>query len=456
MLEIQAPGNFRPERTYAIGQIIGEFLGLNFNLSFEDGIDHYTISLRNGRRLLIRDHLFSEIPEDDYLRIANLPQKVTFERNDFCPEADIPVLYGNGNVTTSEEDLTCCFDVFASTFLMLTQWESIANNARDVYGRFPGSESLAVRNGFLHRPVVDEYTEMIWNMLRFLGYEGERSHRSFEFVVTHDIDEIKRWGNIGDLVRALKNDFLRTGRAGAILDDLRGYQRRGNSDPYDSFDWLMDISEEAGIKSRFYLMAGGSHLFDASYTLENKKTREIIENIKKRNHLIGFHPSFETVSDPALWRKEKEALELACETEITEGRQHFLRFEVPTTWQIWEDNNMRVDSTLSFPQHPGFRCGTCHEFNTFNVLTRRQLKLRERPLAFMETVIVQKSNKSPEAVRQILESLTNTVKKYKGKLVILWHNSSLNTPFWRPFKDVYRKALEDIAQNKTNRRRIRE
>lgn len=43
---------------------------------------------------------------------------------------------------------------------------------KDLYGRFPSSESLAYKEGFLDIPIVNEYIEWLWNWIDSfnLGY----------------------------------------------------------------------------------------------------------------------------------------------------------------------------------------------------------------------------------------------------------------------------------------------
>jgi hypothetical protein len=125
-------------------------------------------------------------------------------------------------------------------------------------------------------------------------------------------------------------------------------------------------------------------------------------------------------------------------TCVNFGRQHFLRFEAPTTWQIWEDNNMKWDSTLSYADREGFRCGVCYEFPVFNFLTRKELNLYEKPLIVMEGSFTtyQKHISKQDMIDKIV-NLQNKVRKYNGTFVILWHNSSFNTPSWNKYKGVY-------------------
>jgi len=128
---------------------------------------------------------------------------------------------------------------------------------------------------------------------------------------------------------------------------------------------------------------------------------------------------------------------------VNEGRQHFLRFEVPTTWQIWEDNNMEWDSTLTYPEKEGFRCGTCYEYSVFNILSRKKLKLKEIPLEVMEGSLVNYQNLSPEKAEKKIIKLIEKVKKYNGSFVLLWHNSSFNNDLWTGYQRVYEKIVSN-------------
>jgi hypothetical protein len=133
---------------------------------------------------------------------------------------------------------------------------------------------------------------------------------------------------------------------------------------------------------------------------------------------------------------KKEALESICKCKIKEGREHYLRYEVPTTWQIREDNGLEIDSTCGYADKEGFRCGTGDEFSMFNILTREKLKLKERPLVVMEgSFITYQSHIDFEMMEEKIKSLINKSIKYKMKFVLLWHNSQLTSKM----KYIYQK-----------------
>ncbi|MEN8147886.1 MAG: polysaccharide deacetylase family protein, partial [Campylobacterota bacterium] len=214
------------------------------------------------------------------------------------------------------------------------------------------------------------------------------------------------------------------------------------TDPFDTFDFLMDISEKLGTKSHFFFMGKGVTKFDNLYKSDDPFIKKLIATIKDRAHHIGIHPTYNAYNDQLQFKKEKEELEKNLDTDILIGREHYLRFEVPATWQVWEDNGMLWDSTLGFADKEGFRCGTCYPYSVFNILSREKLQLKERPLIVMEgNFSTYQHHIKAKEMEDKIKALIHKIKKYDGEFVFLWHNSSFNTSQWEEYQSVYEKVL---------------
>lgn len=440
MIRINFPDNYAPERKYIVNILFDEFLGLKYDINVKGGAKDYDIILENGKKIIIKDSFFSNFEDGlDYLDKKYLPEKINILKNQFIVEKDIPVIYGDDEFKIEENEIVCGIDIFASSFFMLTRWEEYVNKNRDIHNRFPGTASLAYKYNYLDRPIVNEYVEMLWNMLKCLGCNQKRKDKKHELVLTHDVDTIFKWKSFGLFTRNIAGDIIKRKNISLAFENVRNYF----VNPYNTFDYLMDKSESIGIKSRFYFMSGGITKYDNNYKIDEKKCIELVKEIRKRGHIIGFHGSYASYNNPQQWEKEEELLERVCQSEVNEGRQHFLRFEVPKTWQIWEDNNMNWDSTLTYPEKEGFRCGTCYEYSVFNILTRKRLRLKERPLIVMDGSLVTYQNLSPEKAEKKIIKLIEKVKKYNGSFVLLWHNSSFNNDLWTGYQEVYEKIVSN-------------
>ena len=139
---------------------------------------------------------------------------------------------------------------------------------------------------------------------------------------------------------------------------------------------------------------------------------------------------------------EKERLGKVSGKAILGGRQHYLRWKTPDTWRIWEKAGLKYDTTMSFADYEGFRCGICFPYKPFDVLENRVLDIWELPLTVMDGSLFDYQNLTPEEGFQRIKELIETVKKYSGVFVLLWHNSSfdeLRLPGW---SRVCEKTLE--------------
>lgn len=445
MIQIKIPNNNLEERTYIIEVIFKEFLGLEYSTVIEKEAINWEIVLPDGKRIIFEDHFFNKNPSPlEYLKIENFPSKIIFEKNKFIVEKDIPVLYGTNNLKESNNQIICGIDIFASSYFMLTRWEEYVNKERDTHNRFLACNSIATKFDFLHRPIVNEYLEMLKNMMIYLDSNISFINRKFNFLLTHDVDYINKWDTPKKFLRHLVGDIIKRKSPIEFIKSIIDYSALKlnlKKDPFDTFDYLMDISERINTKSYFFFMAEGVTRYDNHYKSDSKQVKDLIEKIIGRGHFIGIHPSYNAYNKNEQFLKEKNELENNLNTKITFGREHFLRFEIPTTWQIWNDNQMDWDSTLSFADKEGFRSGTCFEFSVFNILSRKKLTLKEKPLIVMESSFLYQKDISPEQMQQSILNLLNTVKKYNGTFTILWHNSSFNIYEWKKYRKIYERVL---------------
>jgi len=133
-------------------------------------------------------------------------------------------------------------------------------------------------------------------------------------------------------------------------------------------------------------------------------------------------------------------------------RQHYLRFRVPHTWRIQEQLGILYDTSMTFADHAGFRCGYCLPFRPFDLLENRVLNLWELPLTVMEGSLQNKDYQklSPEQAYEQIVSLIEAVRKQSGIFVLLWHNSALDkSGEWAGWRNVYQQAINYAHQDGT-------
>ncbi len=441
------------EIEYLSQVILKDHLGLELDFTVED--NDIKIVLKNGRKLIFKETFFLKFKKpNEYMSISNIPRSVKWFKNQFTDDEAVPVIFGSGEIIEENGNLICYADIPASAFFMLTRWEESVVGKVDEHKRFSAKDSLAFKERFIDKPVVDIYSEIIWKMLLHLGLEKNKKVHQFEIEPSHDVDNplFYHFSPLNKIAKSLAKDIIRKKDVALFISNLAKLYKvkTGNikADPFYTFDYIMQKSEELGLKSTFYFLSGVSEKkYDGHYLLENKVIKTLAFEILNRGHDIGLHGSYNTIFDQAAASEEFEKLKnlygrLGFNSKKWSSRQHYLRFSVPETFQILENTGLNYDSTLTYADCIGFRTGTCRKFRVFNFKTRKMLNLIEKPLLVMDATLMFPKYMGlgfgQEALEKALK-IKSECRKYNGIFSVLWHNSELDTSEKR---ELYSGILE--------------
>src|SRR5690625_3232914 len=378
MISITVPSTRSPEREYILSVIFGDFLGLEYRVQYHTVPEiHITTDNPGGDALLALPDTFFSSVDKAWLAPETLPTMPLAEwkvQGDL-PEASVldsilPIIYGcplSGDGTWFEQSNTSIslgLDVFGSAFFMLTRYEETAKPVLDEHERFPATASLAYKSGFLDRPIINEYLEVLWACIKRLWPSMQRRRRLPKTLVSHDVDwPLTPSGSAPTLLKNTVGDIVWRRSPRTAYKRLRGYMGKTHGDfshdPYNTFDELMTLSEDRGLKSAFYFIADHTAgPIDGKYELQDAFIVDLMKEIHMRGHEIGLHPSYYSYRNPGQIAREHERLReatdrLGISQPAWGGRQHYLRWEAPTTWQAWHDAGLDYDSTVGFADHAG-------------------------------------------------------------------------------------------------------
>lgn len=354
----------------------------------------------------------------------------------------------------SKEGGVFAYDFLNLAYWMLTRVEEVGRTDLDAHNRFPATASHAFRHGYLERPIVDEWFEVFGQMVDRVWPGLQRVTPTFTTTVSHDVDSPSRYafGGVWALGRIMAGDLVLRRDPYRFLQGpgIRWRSRKtlDKDDPWNTFEWIMSRSEERGLTSAFYFICGRtSPSYDASYDPEDIRIRQLLRRIHARGHEIGLHPSYGTYREPTSLAEEFARLRLICaEEDIFQqkwgGRMHFLRWDMPMTLRAWEAAGLDYDTTLSYADRPGFRCGTCHEYQAFDPVEKRPLNLRLRPLVAMECTVMAPRylglGNGQEAFDKFA-GLKQTCRTMRGNFTTLWHNTYFESS---PYRELYLALLD--------------
>jgi hypothetical protein len=451
LLVLKTPvGGWQLEKKYVARCVLEEFLNISSSI-IEVGTENDWV-LGDGEKWISFPNLFfpehapgSYLTEKHLDPWRNQARFVNSERLKVLnyPNADVPVLFAKKPTLDGEIDEVEGIDIFGSIFFFVTRYEEFVEAGADDIGRFSSGQSMTAR--FVQRPVVDEYLWLLADRVRKLFPELELGLSGYRLELSHDVDVPHSWlrRNGWVLLRSMARGLLKEVSPSQTWRRLRSYFDVRH-DPIFCFDWMMDEAESRGLTSTFYILAGGDHPYDLKYDLKSEPIQILLQAIKRRGHNVGVHGSIESAVDDKLLAIERMRLENEIGIPVTRGRQHFLRFCAPLSWQAMAVAGISEDSTVGYHDSAGFRCGTSRSFPVFDVSAGKELPVREQPLICMEHSLLAEGYQGlrPEDAYDYAKGLWIQVKKFGGNFTLLWHNHNLVTDSQRElFKNILNDAL---------------
>jgi hypothetical protein len=352
----------------------------------------------------------------------------------FCP---MSVAGGAPLFVFEGRRVRCQVDLPASVLYSLCRIEERLSPERDQHGRFSACASDAFRKEYLYRPIVDEYGLGLAEAIARVAHGWQPRLDPFRAWVTQDVDSV----GIPFDVWSTASRLAHTHSICDVLRDAAALFRVGRSAELKAVTDIARLAAEHGFFSSasfWKLPARGR--YDTWYDLRAPLVFDVISDLRRCAGDIGFHPSYETFANRSLLAKEAQLLREWLGQDRLGGRQHYLRWS-PDTWRDWESCGLAYDSSLGFPERPGFRAGTARPYHPWLVDEDRQANLIEIPLILMDrTLSLYMRLSNEDALALVLQLLTRT-RAVGGVFTLLWHNSVLLDPQYR---SLYQAILEQL------------
>jgi len=334
------------------------------------------------------------------------------------------------------------FDVFAASFYLISRYEEYLPHVKDIHGRYTAEQSLAYKKGFLEKPVVDIWAYKFLKALKDKFPDYDYKSREYNFISTVDVDNAFAYKH-KSLVR----------NVGGFLNDL-AYFRILNlwnrfavtfkikRDPFDTFGKILRLQKESNTATIFFFLVGNYSTFDTNVSYAKTKYRLLIKEMLDYAK-VGLHPSYFTMNKSELLKKEKIRLEHIINTPIHKSRQHYLRFNLPETYQNLIDLEVEEDYSMGYASNIGFRAGTCTPFYFYDLDFEIQTPLKVFPFALMDTTLNDYMGLTPKQSLGKIRDLKNEVKAVNGTFITLFHNETLSDYLrWKGWKRLYESMLK--------------
>jgi len=408
---------------YIAGIILGDILGLSWEV--------ITDKRKLGKHPVIN---YSSEKVSNSFKIT--PDSILFEKGFCLKMTDIgewkglPVFFQ----TNSDSDLP--FDIFAASFFLVTRYEEYPEFVPDKYGRFPAAASVAFKNGFLDKPVIDLWTKELARALlkRFPTLVFKRNE--YKALLTIDTDQ--PFAYLGkNIFRSIGGFFKEKDGISDTVSNRYRVMTREEKDPYDVFDYINTAIRADAVETRFFFPVGDRSRFDTNPSWKNEEYRQLIRRIAE-NYLVGLHPSFIAGGDGAMISDEAVRLKSILGKEIILSRFHFIRLYMPHSYKNLLLSGIIEDYSMGYPDETGFRAGIARPYYFYDITDDRLTNLKIIPFQVMDGTLSDYKKLDPAGSREKILSLINETKKVGGLFVSIWHNTSLlDTEVSKGWREVF-------------------
>jgi hypothetical protein len=338
-------------------------------------------------------------------------------------------------------------DDLADAFFHLARVEERAER-RDEHGRFRAEWSC-----------LDPLDPPLERLRRKLGLEPPRwGGARFAVALTHDVDSPWRWTRIGvrGAAARLKGHVV-AGRVAPAVREARGLaaaplHRFRGTDPNWRFAQLLSEERARGASSTFFVLARHRDAHDGSAPETYRRLRpRLVETLLEHGGEIGLHGSYRSADESALLRDERDTLAevMSAYTDITRvagHRYHYLRVDPHRNLRPLAELGFAYDTTLGFPDAPGFRAGIAHPFRPWDHEREEPLELVELPLAAMDATLseVRYLGLPARVAWPRLERLLDWAAANGGGFALLWHPDRFDPSTAAGWDRLYYRVLDGV------------
>jgi hypothetical protein len=334
------------------------------------------------------------------------------------------------------------FDIFAASFYLVSRYEEYLPYKKDEHERFEASESMAYKYGFLDKPIINYWSQLLAEKLKKNFPELNINQPKYNNLVTIDVDSAFAYKHKG---------FLRTvgGIAKSVTElNINELKHRlsvlaGNTkDPYDTFEYIKHTIERNNVNSIFFFLLADYGTNDKNVPFQNVTLQKTINSIADYSK-VGIHPGYASNSSKEKLKTEHQRLEKILNRQITISRQHFLRLTLPETYRNLIELDVLDDYTMGYASYWGFRASIANSFLFYDLDAEIETKLRVHPFMIMEGTFKHYYNQSPQEFLNQAKLLINETKKVNGEFISLWHNDTLsNTGIWEGWRFAFEEMIK--------------
>jgi hypothetical protein len=334
------------------------------------------------------------------------------------------------------------FDLLSASFYLVSRYEEYLNFKEDEFGRYGHENSIAYKENFLQKPLINQWLAELRFMLEEKFPNLEFKKKEFTFLPTYDIDIAYSYRHKG-FWRGLGGGFidLFSGKIGALFHRTFSVLRLAK-DPYDTFSFLDKLHNKNKLSPIYFFLVGAPGKLDKNLSIKSLAMEKLISTTAEK-YDIGLHPSFQSNEHAEMIVEERKNLRLVAEKKIKKSRQHYIKFTLPETYENLIQLGFESEYSMGYGSTNGFRASTCTPFLWYNLSKEEATRLRVFPFCFMECNSKFEQNQTVEETKEEISNYIQRIRKVNGTFISIWHNFSLGSERqWKGWRKLYEFQIE--------------
>ncbi|MCX6275789.1 MAG: hypothetical protein NTV09_11350 [Bacteroidetes bacterium] len=317
-------------------------------------------------------------------------------------------------------------DLISTIFYCINSLQEYQSASDDGLGRFQYKNSYQYKYKNVLVNIVQELIDRICEHPRLKDIS--KRNRKSKIFLTHDIDSIHgSWKEDG--FHALKK--LQPGKFLSVMLNAA----IGRPD-WLNMDKVMKIEDENGFRSTFYWLLYKDKR-NADYHFKSRSIQNQVAMIQKNGWENGLHKSLHSTSF------REEIAELGVDTNG--NRFHYLNFKLPEGYSVIEGSGLKLDTSLGFTEHWGFRNSYGLPFMPYCLAEARVHDFIEVPMQVMDRTFFTKRIPVSEIKKELIDWFEKN--RYNAVFSINFHNNFFSELKYAGYAELYKSLLSYFRES---------
>lgn len=341
------------------------------------------------------------------------------------------------------------FDIFAASFYLLSRYEEylpIESNFNENC-TFKSECSLAYKEGFLEKPIIDIWAYKLQEILKakFSEYtpSAEARFRFLPVVAVNSPYKYRTYSLIGNILRMGKK-ILR-GQFSDFFHQLK-ILLTFEPDPYCNIGKIVELHNRNSLRPLFSLRISNKKWYERPLYFPYSAYKKVLY----RNYQIALFASEGATLSSSQLRLEKKFLSRLFKMRVVSNLFSTPEFVVSDVYSNLARCNIKEDFSMQYPDKVGFRASTCTPFRIYNLKTEEYYSILVHSVAFSDWSFVEDTLSKQHTVDTI-QSIANEVKKVNGEMIVLSHNDSYaDSSKWKGWISAYEYSARYLSALESN------